>query len=135
VGTKRSGHHAVLSWAVSDWLGTTLHLNACSIRDGNRMHFGGFIYENGSLDRSIKHQDGPLRYNNLVISIEGVSYEKAKSYLTRWRPSHTVFVIRDPFNAFASYRKKWRRRKPPKNQWLSYAKAFLDGKGLVAGSE
>jgi hypothetical protein len=127
-GARRSGHHAVLSWAISDWQGVTLALNACQVRGGKTVHYGGYVYVNGRCHVSLKNLTDIPQHDRLVITIEDMSYEAAVKTLHRWQPKHSIMVLRDPFNAFASQIRRWPEIRLNADRWMTWARAYLDGR-------
>jgi len=83
VAMQRSGHHAVMNWLMGMTHSNVLYNNC------NRY----------GVPRNIEgHTGARFRYRN---------FENAKPENCRFRYKHSILVIRDPKNQFASYRKKF----------------------------
>lgn len=123
----RSGHHAILDWLVSCWPRQAVHFNHCfaNKRECRRLFF--LHRDRLPAPFSGRHplrEDDRTRY---VVNFEGTTRESYLQALETWRPRAVVLVLRDPFNAAASFlHKTWEqcRWRWQAESWIWLARVF-----------
>jgi hypothetical protein len=150
---RRSGHHAIVNWLVSNFERDVVFLNENHIRTNPFLTEKGGWYDRGDhnvragTERWRGEADGRLsRKDLLMYNFEDHSLAwlpvrwsplKRLAWVGRSDRFHRVLVIRDPFNSLAS-RLRWMDDLPgaraAAQRWKEYARAYLEAeaRGFIA---
>lgn len=125
IGTKRSGHHAIIGWLARQMPETVVHHNdvdAEKLSVGRIAYFGGIketIYNGNHL-------------NKAIYSFEDISLNKIEEIEQRFETT-TIVVLRDIRNTLASLIKSTplkhirKRLEASTKAWHEYAYDFISG--------
>ena len=121
-GLRRSGHHAIANWVVKDYP-IVRHYN--SVKMNYKCHGGTCVYHGEIFDKKefIKG-DYPV-----LFTIESSNISYVMECISFYKPKKIYIVLRDPWNTFASFKKK--RGKTfqcdfERDLWIEYADFVLN---------
>jgi len=126
VGTKRSGHHAILRWVAEQMDETVIHHNDV---DPKKLLNGEIVYF-GGIKKTIYNGNKSVR---TIYSFEDAKMEDIEE-IEKQLSSTTIIVIRDIKNTLASLIKSTpqkhivKRLKTSTEAWYQYAYDYICGK-------
>jgi hypothetical protein len=149
VAMQRSGHHAIINWILKNIGGTGCFLNCCEPDSNPFESLNEWDSLIDAVDLAKERSGEHLPKDYLIYNFEdkalqkifGKNYrENSRHWLGNSAEIHTILVLRDPFNVFAS-KLRWARGKlyqptPEKIQrqsrlWLEYAREFIGNSNIL----